>query len=100
MVEFARAVIVNDYHQPIAADGLDLKLSTDAGKKHFADCGHLLDSRSLMKSLFIWTAIQPPLRCAAASWYQRHGMDHDVSPAQRSAAVWPCRRRRARTTND
>jgi len=40
MIELARAIIVNNDHEPIARHGLDLKFAPDTRQKNFADSGH------------------------------------------------------------
>jgi hypothetical protein len=41
-VKLPRAVVVDDNDEPVAGHRLHLKLSPDAGKKHFADSGDSL----------------------------------------------------------
>jgi hypothetical protein len=40
VVQLARAVVVDDDDEAVAARRLDLKLTADAGEKCFADGGH------------------------------------------------------------
>src|SRR5829696_7392343 len=61
MVKFARAVIVDDDDQTIPGDGFDLKLSSYAGKKHFADSGHERLAFALLK-------IVPEANCSGVGY--------------------------------